>query len=172
MESSKAKFNNITMPLINTPSRAKKKALSASPTYVNMKHIVLGTPEYIEHQSIVKALHVAFTVAATEASSPSVNNDVTPKSYKDEEWQIFASSAAGPSSLGPLFLRTPQSWAPDGQIARKLTRMEHSLYTFTVRSLGTTVASLLKDSLKLSKSTILNPSRPLPPMSLFARCLH
>jgi hypothetical protein len=35
--------------------------------------------------------------------------------------------------------------------------------TFAVHSLGTTVASLLKDSPKFSKSTTLNPSHPLPP---------
>jgi len=50
--------------------------------YVNMKRIVPGTPEYIEHQSIVKALHVAFIAAATEASS-TVNSDITPNSYKE-----------------------------------------------------------------------------------------
>jgi hypothetical protein len=43
-----------------------------------MKRIVPGTPEYIEHQSIVKALHVAFIAAATEASA-TTNNDTTPK---------------------------------------------------------------------------------------------
>jgi hypothetical protein len=42
-----------------------------------MKRIVPGTPEYIEHQSIVKALHVAFIAAATEASA-TTNNDTTP----------------------------------------------------------------------------------------------
>jgi hypothetical protein len=45
--------------------------------YVNMKRIVPNTPEYIEHQSIVKALHVAFIAAATEASA-TTNNDTTP----------------------------------------------------------------------------------------------
>jgi hypothetical protein len=42
-----------------------------------MKRIVPGTPEYIEHQSIVKALHVAFIAAATGASA-TTNNDTTP----------------------------------------------------------------------------------------------
>jgi len=36
--------------------------------YANMKRIVPGTPEYIEHQSIINALHVAFIAAAKEAS--------------------------------------------------------------------------------------------------------
>jgi hypothetical protein len=52
-----------------------------------MKPIVPGTPEYIEHQSIVKALHLAFIAAATDASS-TVNNDVTPNSDKEARASI------------------------------------------------------------------------------------
>jgi hypothetical protein len=36
-------------------------------TYSNMKRVVPGTPEYADHQSIVRALHVAFTAAVTDA---------------------------------------------------------------------------------------------------------
>jgi hypothetical protein len=52
-----------------------------------MKRVVPGTPEYIEHQSTFKDLHVAFTAAATDASS-TVNNDVTPNSYKEARASI------------------------------------------------------------------------------------
>jgi hypothetical protein len=55
--------------------------------YVNMKRVVPGTAEYAEHQSIVTALDVAFIAAATDASS-TVNNDVTPNSYKEARASI------------------------------------------------------------------------------------
>jgi hypothetical protein len=93
-------------------------------TYANMKRVVPGTPEYADHQSIVRALHVAFTAAVTDATS-TVNSDVIPNSYKEARasieaagWQqsmdeemtnhcsIFANLAVGPSFHGPLFLQT------------------------------------------------------------------
>jgi hypothetical protein len=55
--------------------------------YVNMKRVVPGTAEYIDNQSIVTALHVAFIAAATDASS-TVNSDVTPNSYKEARASI------------------------------------------------------------------------------------
>ena len=57
--------------------------------YISMTRVVSGTPEHIEHQSIVKALHVAFIAAATDPSS-TVNNDVTPNSYKEARASIEA----------------------------------------------------------------------------------
>jgi hypothetical protein len=90
--------------------------------YVNMKRIVPGTPEYIEHQSIVKALHVAFIAAATGASA-TTNNDTTPNPTKKlvhppksqagnkpwtRRWRIFATLAAGHSFLGALYLQILQ----------------------------------------------------------------
>ena len=58
-------------------------------TYANMKRVVPGTPEYADHQSIVRALHVAFTAAATDATS-TVNSDVIPNSYKEARASIEA----------------------------------------------------------------------------------
>ena len=58
-------------------------------TYSNMKRIVPGTPEYADHQSIVRALHVAFTAAVTDATS-TVNSDVIPNSYKEARASIEA----------------------------------------------------------------------------------
>ena len=58
-------------------------------TYANMKRVVPGTPEYADHQSIVRALHVAFTAAATDAIS-TVNSDVIPNSYKEARASIEA----------------------------------------------------------------------------------
>ncbi len=52
-----------------------------------MKRVVPGTAEYIEHQSIVTALHVVFIAAATDAPS-TVNNYVTPNSYKEARESI------------------------------------------------------------------------------------
>jgi hypothetical protein len=78
-----------------------------------------------------------------------------------KKWQTFANSVTGPSSLGPHFLQIRLSWALDGHIARKLTRMEHSR--------GTAVVSLPKDFPKFSESITSNPSRPLLPSLLFAR---
>jgi hypothetical protein len=87
-----------------------------------MKRIVPGTPEYIEHQSIVKALHVAFIAAATGASA-TTNNDTTPNPTKKlvhppksqagnkpwtRRWRIFATLAAGHSFLGALYLQILQ----------------------------------------------------------------
>ncbi|NBO65472.1 MAG: hypothetical protein EBU88_11640, partial [Acidobacteria bacterium] len=58
-------------------------------TYTNMKRIVPGTPEYADHQSIVRALHVAFTAAVTDAAS-TVNSDVIPNSYKEARASLEA----------------------------------------------------------------------------------
>ncbi len=58
-------------------------------TYANMKRVVPGTPEYADHQSVVRALHVAFTAAATDAIS-TVNSDVIPNSYKEARASIEA----------------------------------------------------------------------------------
>ena len=48
-------------------------------TYSNMKHVVPGTPDYANNQSIVRALHVDFTAAVTDAAStfPSVGESET-----------------------------------------------------------------------------------------------
>ena len=54
-----------------------------------MKRVVPGTPEYADHQSIVRALHVAFTAAVTDATS-TVNSDVIPNSYKEARASIEA----------------------------------------------------------------------------------
>lgn len=54
-----------------------------------MKHVVPGTPEYADHQSIVRALHVVFTAAVTYATS-TVNSDVIPNSYKEARASIEA----------------------------------------------------------------------------------
>jgi hypothetical protein len=58
-------------------------------TCTNMKRVVPGTPEYADHQSIVRALHVAFTIAVTDATS-TVNSDVIPNSYKEARASIEA----------------------------------------------------------------------------------
>jgi hypothetical protein len=58
-------------------------------TYANMKRVVHGTPEYADHQSIVRALHVAFTAAITDATS-TVNSDIIPNSYKEARTSIEA----------------------------------------------------------------------------------
>ena len=54
-----------------------------------MKRVVPGTPEYADDQSIVRALHVAFTAAVTDATS-TVNSDVIPNSYKEARASIEA----------------------------------------------------------------------------------
>jgi hypothetical protein len=46
-----------------------------------MKRVVPSTPEYADHQCVVRALHVAFTAAVTDATS-TVNSDVIPNSTK------------------------------------------------------------------------------------------
>ncbi len=46
-----------------------------------------GKSEYADHQSIVRALQVAFTAAATDATS-TVNSDVIPNSYKEARASI------------------------------------------------------------------------------------
>ncbi len=141
--------------------------------YVNMKRIVPGTPEYIEHQSIVKALHVAFIAAATEASA-TTNNDTTPtkklvhpsKSQAGNKpwtrrWRIFATLAAGYSFLGALYLQILQSWTLAGRIARSTMKIETSLSIVLDLS--------PKDSLKSSVLTTLNLSHQWPLSSLFGR---
>jgi hypothetical protein len=53
----------------------------------NMKHVVPGTPEYADHQSIVRVLHVAFIAATIDATS-TANSDVITNSYKEARASI------------------------------------------------------------------------------------
>ena len=142
--------------------------------YVNMKRVVPGTAEYIDHQSIVTALHVAFIAAATDASS-AVNSDVTPNSYKEARaslevagWQQSMDEEM--ANLRKLSCRTviPRSSLPPN------TPVMGTRWTYRKKTDANGTFTRYRGRLvaKFSESITSNPSRQSPPSLLFARYSH
>ncbi len=142
--------------------------------YVNMKRVVPGTAEYIDHQSIVTALHLAFIAAATDASS-AVNSAVTPNSYKEARaslevagWQQSMDEEM--ANLRKLSCRTviPRSSLPPN------TPVMGTRWTYRKKTDANGTFTRYRGRLvaKFSESITSNPSRQSLPSLLFARYSH